>query len=99
MTIQEASTALRARKISSVELTKQCLARIDADNPRLNAFITVTAASALKQAEALDREFAEKGPRGQLHGIPIAHKDIVFTKGDRKSTGSKLFAGFVPDRD
>ena len=99
MTIQEASTALRARKISSVELTKQCLARIDADNPRLNAFITVTAASALKQAEALDREFVEKGPRGPLHGIPIAHKDIVFTKGVRTTSGSKLFAGFVPDCD
>lgn len=99
MTIREAGTALRARKISSVELTKQCLARIEADNERLNAFITVTAASALKQAEALDREFVEKGPRGPLHGIPIAHKDIVFTAGVRTTSGSKLFADFVPDHD
>jgi len=99
MTIAEAARALRARKSSSVELTRQCLNQIAKLNPVLNAFITVTADSALARAEELDRELAHGVDRGPLHGIPIAHKDLMWTKGVRTTSGSKIFADFVPDRD
>jgi len=99
MTIAEAGRALRARRISSVELTKECLDQIGKLNPVLNAFITVTGETALARAEALDRELAQGIDRGPLHGIPIAHKDLMWTKGIRTTSGSKLFADFVPDRD
>ena len=99
MTIAEAGKALRARRASSVELTKECLDQIGKLNPVLNAFITVTAESALARAEELDRELAQGVDRGPLHGIPIAHKDLMWTKGVRTTSGSKLYADFVPDQD
>jgi aspartyl-tRNA(Asn)/glutamyl-tRNA(Gln) amidotransferase subunit A len=99
MTIREAGGAIRARKISSEELTKQCLDQIAKLNPVLNAFITVTGDSALARAQELDRELAQGIHRGPLHGIPIAHKDLMWTKGVRTTSGSKIFADFVPDRD
>ena len=96
MTALEAAEAIRARRVSSVELTRECLRIIERRNRELNAFITVTADAALKQAEALDREMANGASRGPLHGIPIAHKDLIFTAGVRTTSGSKLFADFVP---
>src|SRR6204780_3002194 len=99
MTIAEAAQALRSRRVSSVELTRQCLDQIEKLNPVLNAFITVTGDSALVRAEGLDRELAQGVDRGRLHGIPIAHKDLMWTKGVRTTSGSKVFADFVPDRD
>lgn len=98
-TIAEAGQALRARRVSSVELTKECLGQIAKLNSILNAFITVTADSALAEAEKLDRELAGGVDRGPLHGIPIAHKDLMWTKGVRTTSGSKIYADFVPDRD
>ena len=99
MTIAEAAQALRSRSISSVELTRQCLDQIAKLNPVLNAFITVTGDSALARAQELDGELAQGIDRGPLHGIPIAHKDLMWTKGVRTTSGSKIFADFVPDRD
>jgi aspartyl-tRNA(Asn)/glutamyl-tRNA(Gln) amidotransferase subunit A len=99
MTIAEARKALRSRQVSSVELTRQCLDQIEKLNPVLNAFITVTGDSALARAEELDRELAQGIDRGPLHGIPIAHKDLMWTKGIRTTSGSKIFADFVPDCD
>lgn len=99
MTVAQAAQALRTRRVSSVELTKECLEQISKLNPVLNAFITVTADSALARAEELDGELRRGIDRGPLHGIPIAHKDLMWTKGVRTTSGSKIFAGFVPDRD
>jgi aspartyl-tRNA(Asn)/glutamyl-tRNA(Gln) amidotransferase subunit A len=99
MTIAEAAQALRTRRVSSVELTKECLEQIGKLNPVLNAFITVTGDSALVRARELDGELAQGIDRGPLHGIPIAHKDLMWTKGVRTTSGSKIFADFVPDRD
>ncbi len=99
MTILEAAKALRARQLSSLDLTNHCLERIDQLNPRLNAFLTVTAESARARARELDRELAAGADRGPLHGIPIAHKDLLWTKGVRTTSGSKLFADFIPDSD
>lgn len=99
MTISEAAQALRDRAVSSVELTRECLNRVRTLNPRLNAFITVTEHSALARAEELDRELAQGIDRGPLHGIPIAHKDLMWTRGIRTTSGSKIFADFLPDHD
>ncbi len=99
MTISEAARALRSGRVTSAELTKQCLSKIAEFNPILNAFVTITADSALAHAQALDRELAAGIDRGPLHGIPIAHKDLMWTKGVRTTSGSKIFADFVPDKD
>jgi aspartyl-tRNA(Asn)/glutamyl-tRNA(Gln) amidotransferase subunit A len=97
--IEQAGEALRRRKISCAELTAEALAKIRELNPTLNAFITVTADLAGSRARALDVELARGQDRGPLHGIPIAHKDLICTKGIRTTSGSKLFENDVPDYD
>jgi aspartyl-tRNA(Asn)/glutamyl-tRNA(Gln) amidotransferase subunit A len=99
VTIREASATLRSRQVSSLELTRHCLDQITKLNPRLNAFITVVEEAAYAQAEQRDRELATGLDRGTMHGIPIAHKDLIRTKGIRTTSGSKLFADYVPDSD
>ena len=99
MTILEAAAALRTKKISSADLTGESLKRIAAANPKLNAFITVTADAARARASALDTELAHGTDRGPLHGIPIAHKDLLMTRGVRTTAGSKIFSDFIPDHD
>lgn len=99
MTIVEAAAALRSHKISSAELTGECLRQIAKLNPGLNAFITVAEESARTRASQMDRELASGLDRGPLHGIPIAHKDLILTKGIRTTSGSKLFENYVPDQD
>jgi aspartyl-tRNA(Asn)/glutamyl-tRNA(Gln) amidotransferase subunit A len=99
MTILEMAAALRAKKVSSLELTTEALQKITRENPRLNAFITVTADAARARASAMDAELSHGLDRGPLHGIPIAHKDLVYTKGVRTTGGSKIFMDFVPDHD
>jgi aspartyl-tRNA(Asn)/glutamyl-tRNA(Gln) amidotransferase subunit A len=99
VTILEAGSALRSRRISCLELTNRCLDHIAKLNPRLNAFITVTGETARTTAQDLDRELARGRDRGPLHGIPIAHKDLIWTRGVRTTSGSKLFADHVPNSD
>lgn len=96
MTIREASERLRARQVSSLELTNAALARIERLNPSLNAFITVTAAQALDQARQADADFAAGRDRGPLQGIPMAVKDLFYTNGVRTTAGSLLYQDFVP---
>jgi aspartyl-tRNA(Asn)/glutamyl-tRNA(Gln) amidotransferase subunit A len=99
MTIEEAGRQLRTRGISSVELTEQCLRTISRLNPVLNAFLTVTAELALRQAKAADEAFARGEDRGPLQGIPFAAKDIFDTAGVRTTYGSRIFAEHVPASD
>jgi aspartyl-tRNA(Asn)/glutamyl-tRNA(Gln) amidotransferase subunit A len=99
MTILESADALRAKRVSSLELTNETLAKIARENPRINAFITVTADAARARASAMDAELSHGIDRGPLHGIPIAHKDLVYTKGVVTTGGSKIFKDFVPDHD
>ncbi len=89
-TIQQLSRQIRDRSISPVELTRDCLARIDQLNPALNAFITVTADSALDQARRAEQEILRGEWRGPLHGIPIGLKDILDTAGLRTTAASAL---------
>ena len=99
MTLLEAAAALRRRETSSVELTEGALDRIARLNPVTNAILTVMAESARAQALQADAELARGQGRGPLHGIPVALKDLFYTKGVRTTGGSKLFAQFVPDHD
>jgi aspartyl-tRNA(Asn)/glutamyl-tRNA(Gln) amidotransferase subunit A len=97
--LAEASELVRARKVSPVELTQACLERIEALDPTLNAFITVTAESALAAALVAEGEMARGGWRGSLHGIPIALKDIVDQAGVRTTAASNVFKDNVPAAD
>jgi aspartyl-tRNA(Asn)/glutamyl-tRNA(Gln) amidotransferase subunit A len=97
-TVAELSAALRAGQVSSVELTRAYLARIERYQSELNAFITVTAPLALSQAADADRRRAA-GQAGPLTGIPIAHKDIFCTAGEKTTCGSRMLANFVSPYD
>ena len=96
--LAELARALRAKELSSVELTGAHLARIERFNPELNAFITVDAAKSLAQARAADERLA-RGDAAPLTGIPIAHKDLFCAKGWRTTCGSRILADFVAPYD
>ncbi len=98
LTIAEAQAKLRKREISSHDLTRACLDRIAAVEPKLNAFITVTEREALEQADAADARLA-KGDAPPLCGIPLGIKDIYATKGVLTTCASKVLANFVPPFD
>jgi aspartyl-tRNA(Asn)/glutamyl-tRNA(Gln) amidotransferase subunit A len=97
--VSQASAKLRAREISSSDLTRACLGRIERFNPVLNAFITITAESALQEASRADDEIAQGKYRGPLHGIPIALKDLIDTAGVRTTAASALYENRIPERD
>lgn len=97
--IREISELIRSRRLSPVELTKHCLERIEKLNPVLNAFITVTADSAIAAARAAEAEIQQGNWRGPLHGIPIALKDLIDTAGVATTAGSALFQHRVPSAD
>jgi len=98
-TIQQLSRQVRDRSISPVELTRDCLARIEALNPRLNAFITVLADSALDQARRAEHEIHAGNYRGPFHGIPIGLKDILDTASTRTTAASGVFKDRIPTED
>jgi len=103
--IEEVARLYRKRKLSPVELTKLMLARIELLNPKMNAYITVTAELALAQAKKAESElFGPRGrkgrrDRGPIHGIPISLKDNIYTKGVRATAGSKILKDFIPQHD
>src|SRR5436189_4762153 len=98
-TLSEAADQIRKRKISSEELTRLCLERIHQRSERLNAFITVTADSALEHAQSCDRDLKRGVIRGRLHGVPIALKDNIDTAGILTTAASHLFAKRIPAED
>jgi aspartyl-tRNA(Asn)/glutamyl-tRNA(Gln) amidotransferase subunit A len=99
LTLSEAGRRLRALDLSPLDLTRACLERIERLDPRLNAFITVTAEEALAQARAAGAELAHGRDRGPLHGIPVALKDLVDVAGVRTTGASAAFAERVAARD
>jgi len=99
LSLRDVGELVRRKKISPVELTKACVARIGQLNPTLNAFITITAESALAEARAAEAEVQRGKWRGPLHGIPIALKDLFDTAGVRTTAGSALFKDRVPKDD
>jgi len=99
VTILEAAAELRAGTVSSVELTTAALERIQRLDPKLNSFLTVTAAAALDQARRADEERLNGHDRGPLHGIPVALKDLFLTRGIRSTAGSRIYEHFIPEID
>lgn len=97
--IAEAADQVRRREVSPVELARECLEAIGRLNPTLNAFITVTAESALQVAKAADEEIAAGNYRGPLHGIPVGLKDLIGTAGVRTTAASEVFKDSVPTED
>ena len=97
--MHEAAALLRARKTSSVELTRACIAQIERLDGELVAFISKTLDRALTDAARADGELAAGHDRGVLHGIPVALKDLYDIKGDVTTAGSKIFADNVAKED
>ncbi|HVC37457.1 MAG TPA: amidase, partial [Gammaproteobacteria bacterium] len=97
-TLAQLARDLKARKLSSEELTRSYLARIERFNPQLNAFITVLQEDALAAARAADARI-KRGDAGLLTGVPLAHKDIFCTAGVKTSCGSKMLDNFVSPYD
>ena len=95
--LAQLSRALRGREISPVEVTRALLDRIGADET--NAFITVTADRAMKDAARAEREIGAGEDRGPLHGVPVGIKDLVCTAGVRTTMASSFFEDHVPDSD
>ncbi|MED5535690.1 MAG: amidase [Pseudomonadota bacterium] len=97
--VSEVAALIRSGDVLSFELTQLMLDRIEKMNSLLNAFITVTAESALKQAVKADSELADGRDRGPLHGIPVAIKDLIDTQGVLTTGGSKHYENRVPESD
>src|SRR3989337_1284501 len=98
LTLTELNEGLRARRFSSVEITKHYLSRIERMNPALNAVITVPAEQALAAAQRADQLLAA-GKAGALAGLPILHKDIFCTDGVLTTCGSRMLSNFVAPYD
>jgi len=99
LSLGEAARRVQAKELSPVELTEACLRQIERRNPEINAFITVTADSALAEARAAEAEIQRGHWRGPLHGIPIALKDLIDTAGVRTTAASNLFKDRIPADD
>jgi amidase len=99
LSLDEVARRLKARKLSSVDATGAMLERIDALDPKLKAYATVTRERALADAKARDVETAAGKSRGPLHGVPIAVKDLCNTEGVPTAAGMAIHRSNVPTRD
>ena len=97
--ITELSEAIRGKEVSPVEVTRTYLDRIREFNGTLGSYITVMEDAALGQAAEAERSIEAGDYRGPLHGIPVAIKDIIYTKGVLTSAGSRVLSDHVPDED
>ena len=99
LTAIELTQRIRARSISCVEVMEAHLRQIERVNPQVNAIVTLAPEQALARARAADAALRRSDAVGPLHGLPVAHKDLVQTKGMRTTFGSPIYADFVPDVD
>lgn len=98
LTISEAAAGLRAREFSAVELAEACVARAEARNPEINAYITITRDIAMNEARAAD-EMLKSGEAQPLTGIPFSVKDAINTAGVRSTGAAKILDNYVPPFD
>ena len=99
MTASELCRRIRARDVSAKEVMEAHLAQIERVNPKVNAIVTLLPEQAIEQAIAADEALARGDAAGELHGLPIAHKDLFETQGIRTTFGSPIFKDFVPNED
>ena len=99
LTIRDLSTAISSGDISPLDLIEATLERISSLNPELNAFITVLEKSARQDAKSAELLIKQGKYKGPLHGIPVCLKDLIYMKGVRSTSGSKILSDFVPDYD
>ena len=99
LTATELSGLIASREVSPVEAAEAYLDRIDDLDFRFNSYLTVTREEALRAARQAEQEIMQGNIRGPMHGVPIAVKDQVWTKGIRSTGGSRILADFVPDED
>ena len=95
----ELANKLRRREVSAVEAVEAHLKQIERVNPKVNAIVTLVPEQALEDARKADESLARGEVQGRLHGIPVAHKDLVETRGVRTTYGSPIFRDHVPDFD
>src|SRR5260370_4977176 len=93
--LSDVADAIAAGRITSVQATEACLARIAVWQPRTNAFLRLHKEKALEQARVLDKELAAGQRRGPLHGVPMAHKDMYYRKGELSTGGSEIRRNWV----
>ena len=99
MSAVDLARAIRERRLSAVEVVIALLERIEVINPKINAYVTLTADLAIGAAREAEDAVMKGKELGPLHGIPVSIKDMVFTKGVRTTMGSKLLEDFVPEED
>ena len=99
LTLTEARDAIRAGELTSEELVSACLRRIAATEPALHACVTVMDDAALAQARVADTATHAKARTGPLHGLPIALKDLIATRGVLTTAGSRVLDDWIPDED
>ena len=95
LSLSAVAQAIAQKRMSSREVTQSCLDRIAKWQPRLNAFMAIEADAALAAADAADAALSKGGPRGPLHGVPLAHKDMYYDAGHVVTCGSKIRRDFV----
>jgi len=93
--LSEIADAIAAGRVTSVQATEACLARIATWQPRTNAFLRLNKEKALEQARAMDKELAAGNRRGPLHGVPMAHKDMYYRAGELSTGGSAIRRNWV----
>src|SRR6202790_1523115 len=96
LTIDSIRAGLLGKKFTAEELARQSLAYADAENPKTNAYLTLSPERALSAAKAVDAKIANGEDPGPLAGVPIAVKDVILTRGLRTTCGSKLLANYFP---
>jgi len=99
LSLAEASELVRSQSVSPVELTRACLEEIEARDSEINAFITLTAHSALEQARQAETDIRRGRWLGPLHGVPLALKDLIDTADVRTTAASAVYADRIPEHD
>src|SRR4051812_40566391 len=99
LTAVEVATRLARKELSAREVMSAHLAQIERINPRGNAIVTLVSEQAMASAAKTDERIVREGPGGALHGLPVAHKDLVDTAGIRTTQGSPFYRDAVPTRD
>lgn len=99
MTAAEMAERIRSKELSAAEVMKAHIDQIERVNPKVNAIVTFLPEQAIEAAKAADAAMASGNEVGGLHGLPVGHKDLVYTKGVRTTFGSPIYRDFVPDVD